>query len=326
MTHPGLDVKHWDDNIHDPSVIVADGSEVRIMVRNGHLVIQDGVPSRPRVRRIPRNYTSRTRLVQLGQFGYITWEAFKWMRECQVSLVLAGDVPSFHNPMAVTGQVHRNLACPQYLMRRKIEGCAKNLELLGRPDDAKYLRSIDVPPNLRAIKVAENRAAKRYWHAWSDDVTLPWRPSDAKRVPEQWLTFGSRRLPWVPTNQNARNPVNAMLNLAYWVGEQACVQACAATGLNPALGIVHEPREDRNSFALDLLEALRPKCDERILRYIRGLRRFEPQWCHETRKGVCVLDPPLTHTIAGWSGLLFDLALPVATEVARILQEGVDDG
>lgn len=321
MTHPTLDVDHWDEDIYDPSVIVADGHNVKIAVRNGHLMIQDGVPSHPRVRRIPRNYSSRTRLVQLGEIGYITWEAFKWMRECQMTLILAKDVPTFHNPLSVIGQVNQQIACPQYLIKRKLEGCARNMILVGRPDDAKYLRSIDVPPNLRSIKTAENRAAKRYWKAWSEDVTLPWRASDAKQVPEQWLTFGSRRLPWVPTNQDARNPLNAMLNLAYKIGEQACVQACVATGLNPSLGIIHEPREDRNSFALDLLEALRPRCDERILGYIRKTKWFDPRWCHETGKGVCRLDPPLSHTIVGWSGDLFDAALPVAIEVARILRK-----
>ncbi len=63
-----------------------------------------------------------------------------------------------------------------------------------------------------------------------------------------------------------RDPVNAMLSFAYTVmGNEmaAFVQAC---GLDPHLGLWHEPEYGRTSLALDLLEPFRPDVDAMVVR------------------------------------------------------------
>jgi len=66
------------------------------------------------------------------------------------------------------------------------------------------------------------------------------------------------------TGRNRRppkDPVNACLSLAYTLFYQEAVNAIKTTGLDPALGCLHEPYYNRDSLACDLLEPLRPLID-----------------------------------------------------------------
>lgn len=55
-----------------------------------------------------------------------------------------------------------------------------------------------------------------------------------------------------------RDPVNAMLSLAYALLVKDLAVTLTATGLDPYLGFYHRPRYGRPSLALDLMEELRP--------------------------------------------------------------------
>jgi CRISP-associated protein Cas1 len=55
-----------------------------------------------------------------------------------------------------------------------------------------------------------------------------------------------------------RDPVNAMLSLAYSVLAKDLTIACYAVGLDPYLGFFHQPRFGRPALALDLMEPFRP--------------------------------------------------------------------
>jgi CRISPR-associated protein Cas1 len=55
-----------------------------------------------------------------------------------------------------------------------------------------------------------------------------------------------------------RDPVNALLSLAYSVLVKDCTIACYAVGLDPYLGYYHQPRFGRPALALDLVEPFRP--------------------------------------------------------------------
>ena len=58
-----------------------------------------------------------------------------------------------------------------------------------------------------------------------------------------------------------KDPVNACLSLAYTLFYQEAVNAIKTTGLDCALGCLHEPYYNRNSLACDLLEPIRPLID-----------------------------------------------------------------
>ncbi|MDT8321335.1 MAG: CRISPR-associated endonuclease Cas1 [Xanthomonadales bacterium] len=81
-----------------------------------------------------------------------------------------------------------------------------------------------------------------------------------------------------------RDPVNAVLSLAYTLLHAEAVAACYGHGLDPMLGFLHEPAPGRESLACDLIEPLRPRVDGRVVEL------FASQGLEETH---------LTHSDAG---------------------------
>jgi CRISP-associated protein Cas1 len=70
----------------------------------------------------------------------------------------------------------------------------------------------------------------------------------------RWNTFdftGRNRRP-------PRDPVNALLSLAYSVLSKDMTVACYAVGFDPLMGYYHQPRFGRPALALDLMEPFRP--------------------------------------------------------------------
>ena len=59
-----------------------------------------------------------------------------------------------------------------------------------------------------------------------------------------------------------RDPVNACLSLGYTLLHFEAVTNCHAAGLDPLLGLYHEPAHGRNSLASDIMEPLRAHIDE----------------------------------------------------------------
>src|SRR6516162_6426850 len=78
--HPSIDIDAWQDACRDPRVIIADGSDVKITVRDGHLTIKDGPAGSKRERRFSRIPRTIDRLVILGGQGYRTMEAERWLK------------------------------------------------------------------------------------------------------------------------------------------------------------------------------------------------------------------------------------------------------
>ena len=58
-----------------------------------------------------------------------------------------------------------------------------------------------------------------------------------------------------------RDPVNACLSLGYTLLHFEAVVACYAAGLDPLLGLYHEPAYGRESLAADVVEPFRPHID-----------------------------------------------------------------
>lgn len=74
------------------------------------------------------------------------------------------------------------------------------------------------------------------------------------------------------TERNRRppkDPVNACLSLAYTVLHFEAVIHCHTAGLDPLLGLYHEPSYGRESLATDIIEPLRPYIDEWVWNLFR---------------------------------------------------------
>jgi CRISPR-associated protein Cas1 len=101
----------------------------------------------------------------------------------------------------------------------------------------------------------EGNAARVYFQNFAGMIKVGDREQETGDSPASpILTFDfttrNRRPP--------RDPVNALLSLAYSVLAKDLMVVCHTVGFDPYLGFFHQPRFGRASLALDLMEPFRP--------------------------------------------------------------------
>ncbi|MGC8669491.1 MAG: CRISPR-associated endonuclease Cas1 [Chthonomonadales bacterium] len=120
-----------------------------------------------------------------------------------------------------------------------------------------------------ALRMAEAQAANLYFNAWRGmPVTFQKPKSGCVDVPARWLRFESRVSLKSGRNQDATDPINALLNFCYAVAAAETLIAVRATSLDPSLGVLHEDQDGRPSLIYDLLEPLRPRVDRMVLEWV----------------------------------------------------------
>ncbi len=166
-----------------------------------------------------------------------------------------------HNNVAVrTAQYQASFdasACldiARALVRTKILNARTLLRRNGREVDPQVLRLLKAlaasaaqAESIDALLGYEGTAAAQYFGAFTS-MLAPSRQGD------KTLAFGFE-------NRNRRppkDPVNAMLSLAYALLVRQWTVALSAVGLDPYRGFYHQPRFGRPSLALDLMEPYRP--------------------------------------------------------------------
>jgi CRISPR/Cas system-associated endonuclease Cas1 len=70
-------------------------------------------------------------------------------------------------------------------------------------------------------------------------VEVRFTATDARAVPEHWLSFGQRGSLLTGSPRLAINPAIAILNYLYAILEAETRLACVTVGLDPGLGSVH---------------------------------------------------------------------------------------
>jgi CRISPR-associated endonuclease Cas1 len=179
------------------------------------------------------------------------------------------------------------------------------------------LRSVD---RLETVLSIEANAALAYWSAWSN-LPIQYPRTDIRRVPDHWQVFGARVSPLTGSPRLAVNPPNAVLNYLYAVLESEARLAAAELGLDPGLGVLHKDTPNRDSFACDLMEPVRPLVDAYVFDWLnRGpLRR---NWFFEEANGNCRLmgefASELSQTVMTWRRAV----APFAEEATRIFWQG----
>lgn len=103
--------------------------------------------------------------------------------------------------------------------------------------------SATAPGGVETLRGIEGAAALAYFSAFTRLF-----------APELKFTQRNRRPP--------RDPVNAVLSLAYTMLHHEAVRACQIAGLDPIIGYYHELSYGRESLACDLIEPLRPAVDD----------------------------------------------------------------
>ncbi len=153
------------------------------------------------------------------------------------------DVPGFCLRLAralVAGKIRNQRTL---LQRNHVEPPASALaQMKCMLDDAEHAESPDV------LLGIEGNAARVYFQNFAGLI----KPDDP---------FGESDINFDFKNRNRRpprDPVNALLSLAYSVLAKDLTIVCHAVGFDPFLGFYHQPRFGRAALALDLMEPFRP--------------------------------------------------------------------
>lgn len=314
-------------------VLTLYGFGIRVRTQAGHLEIEHGAGLDRQKFRLPRVNHRLKRLICIGNDGYLTLGALRWLSEVGASFVMLDRMGKVR---VVTGPVSpsearlrraqalaltngRAVPIARELISAKLEGQAVVLaESLKNEEKASIVKTLrqrlSTADTLEAITAIEGRAASEYWSAWND-VPILFPRRDAERVPIHWLRFGSRHSPLTGGPRLAINPANALLNYLNAVAEGECRLAVVACGLDAGLGFIHTDTANRDSLALDLIEVIRPQLESWLLNWITR----EPLRCSdffETPNGNCrirtALCSKLSETATTWRQLVASWAEFVA--------------
>ena len=320
-------------------VCVVDGYGVQVRVRNRCLIVSDGVGRFRRERSFAKALVGIKRIVVISHEGAVTLEALRWLNDAGIAFLQVdrdGEViaasanyalndPRLRRALALAPTNATGLEIARYVISAKLAGQGTNLSrpIFAKNASAELTATRKMAENARSIPeilMTEAKGALAYWGAWKD-VSLRFARKDEKSIPEHWRIFGQRRSPITDSPRSAANPANAMLNYLYALLEAATRFACLACGLDPGLGVFHADQKSRDSLALDLMEAVRPQVDAYLLDLIE-VRIFSAKDFVETRRGVCRVLAPLTHTLAETAPRWAKAIAPVVENVATLLVSG----
>jgi CRISPR-associated endonuclease Cas1 len=322
--------------VRKSGVIVLNGYGIRVQVNTGHLLLHDGIADERRTIRLPRVNHGLKRLVMIGNDGFITFEALRWISDVGASFVMLdrrGKLLVVTGPVAPSDAKLRRaqalalgngtaLKISKELISQKLDG----QELLVRDmlhdsvtADAIARLGVVLPSaeSIDRIRLIEAQAAKAYWQAWAN-VSIHWPRKDEGRVPEHWKRFGSRISPLTHSPRLAVSPPNALFNLLYALLESESRLSAVAMGLDPGIGLLHVDTPNRDSLACDIMESTRPKCDAFVLHWLQSepLRRSD-FW--EERNGTARISSSLAIKLCETSDTWRKLVAPVAEYVAQEL-------
>ena len=142
--------------------------------------------------------------------------------------------------------------------------------------------------------------------------------SHTKSVPPHWKRFSQRISPLTGSPRNAANPANALLNYLYAILEAETRIALLTVGLDPANCLMHVDQPNRDSLALDVMEAVRPSVDMWLHNFL-AQNTFSKRDFFERRDGTVRLSSRITSELAATSSLWAAEAAPVAEWVAKKL-------
>nr|MDQ2901573.1 CRISPR-associated endonuclease Cas1 [Acidobacteriota bacterium] len=106
--------------------------------------------------------------------------------------------------------------------------------------------------NLESLLGIEGSAARVYFEEFAGMIKLDEPGDDTGKANGFTFDFDGRN------RRPPRDPVNAMLSLAYSVLAKDLTVACYAVGFDPYMGFYHQLRHGRPALALDLMEPFRP--------------------------------------------------------------------
>jgi CRISPR-associated endonuclease Cas1 len=317
-------------------VVTLFGYGIKVYVDRGHLIVKDGIGSDRHEGRYARVGHGLRRLVVIGSDGFVSLAALRWLADQDAAFIMLerdGSLIAATGPVgpsdarlrrsqALARETSIALDIARELIRQKLAGqeqiARDRLNDQTVADTIAQARAdVVAADTIEMIRLLEAHAAHAYWAAWRK-LKIDFPKSDLQRVPDHWLSFGTRKSPLTRSPRLAANPPNAILNYLYTLLESEARLAAVALGLDPGIGFLHVETDARDSLASDLIEAVRPQIDAYLLDWIRR-QPFRREWFFEKEDGNCRLMAPiclrLSETAQTWGALI----APVAEWVSRTL-------
>jgi len=307
--------------------LVLCGHGIRIRIDHQTLLIRNGLthyPEKPEETRLfPGDAKLPNRIVVLDGSGGISFDALNWMADQRIKFVRLnwdGRISTVGNAAGYSGD--------QILMaaQRAIQGSKRQIEIAKWLISAKFESSIstlrnsipksenreiaisklrnsisDIRNSRKSFSISqllgiEGRGAGGYFGAWQG-LPLKWGGLKKKPIPVDWSEFGTRTMGWRKRSRSARHPINAMLNYGYGLLANQIRSEIVASGLDPAVGILHGNSNNQNPLVYDLMEPLRPEIDRAVLDFVRS-HAFGPRDFLISKWGGCRLNPQLAQAIS----------------------------
>lgn len=328
--------------------------DVRVRVRDNHLYVSyvhfvDGLRQVKRFR-LNRATAGLKRVIISGDSGFITFAALRWLEEVGSAFAQIGYDNQIHASFAPRGGDYplirraQALACDTTLaveimarvLEKKLRGqrdvSGEIVRMVGKrlpTDDAFNLlealydsavsAAAEPAEALEEMRVVESQVAAAYWKLW-ERVPVNFARREVEKVPEHWLTFGSRRSLLSGSNRKAANATNAMLNYLYSIARSETATALHAVGLDPGVGIMHADNPASDNLALDVMEAVRPHVDRWLLEFLTR-RVFVFREFYEMEDGSVRMRGELRRELSAIGPACFEWAAPWAEYVRRELEK-----
>lgn len=312
------------------------GYGIQVQVDRGHLTLCDGIGIDRRHARLPRVGHKLRRLVVVGSDGMVSLAALRWLADQDAAFVMldrdgsvlltTGPVrPSDARLRRAQSLAHDSGAALKIALELIWEKLVRQERLVRKQlqnDDAADIiararQALTQARSSDEIRKHEAHAALAYWSTWHA-LPVSFSPSDLRRVPEHWQTFGSRMSPLTRSPRLAVNPVNAMLNYLYAVLESEARLAICELGLDPGIGVLHNDTRARDSLACDLMEPIRPQVDAYVLDWLRR-SPLQRKWFFEQRDGNCRLTADFVGELSETSRMWRHALAPFAEWIAHTL-------
>ena len=316
----------------DRQPLILSGHGVRLSVDHGALLVQNGFTHYPQKREewriFPGDRRLPSRIVILDSSGSLSFDVMAWLSTKQIPLVqinwqgevvtMLGGAGHSADSKKVAAQREalqngQGLRIAIQLIQDKINGCMETLEqvlpaslererALTKQTKALTVLEGDPPSTMEALRLVEGRAALAYFTAWQA-IPLRWKGIGKRPIPGEWQRVGLRQSSLSGTNRHATHPINALLNYAYGLLETEVRIAVVAAGLDPTIGYLHARRPGRVALVYDLMEPLRPKVDQEVLRFVQK-HILSPGDFVMADNGACRLHPRLAHSIVNCANVL----------------------
>lgn len=160
-------------------------------------------------------------------------------------------------------QVERR--CKQYAWQLDESRCLELARELCRHRALLYARMFNTPETAALHQDCLERHAQMV-HANSLAQLRGMEGSLVRRVFEHWRNLLPGRLGFHKRERRpVKDPVNALLSLTYTLVYQEAIRQCTQHGLDSQLGFYHRNSYGRHSLACDLMEPVRPYCEQWVV-------------------------------------------------------------